>query len=124
MNLLLPPSKTPVSERHVLKFTHLHQKVHERLAPGTPEEDSLCNEIVVGLWHFRSFRAKAQALERSLRLLEREAGPQEAVAQTRIEIAAALRQAKQQKNFAWRRRGKYFDLKTARENRERLLKAA
>lgn len=124
MNLLLPPSKTPVSDRHVLKFTQLHQKVHERLAPGTAEEHSLCNEVVVGLWHYRSFRAKAMAHERDLKLLENSSGTNEAIEQAKREIAAAQRQAKHQKNFAWRRRAKYFDLKTARENRERFLKAA
>lgn len=124
MNLLLPPSKTPVSDGHVLKFTHLHQKVHERLAPGTPEEHSLCNEVVVGLWHYRTFRAKAMAHERSLKLIEKSSGTNEAIEQEKREIASAHRQAKHQKNFAWRRRAKYFDLKTARENRERMPRAA
>lgn len=124
MNLLLPPSKIPVSDRHILKFTHLHQKVHERLIPGTPEEESLCNEVVVGLWHYRIFRSRAQALERSLRLLENANGPTEPIDHTRQEIANAYRHAKYQKNFAWRRRKKYFDLKTARENQQRMLKAA
>ncbi len=124
MNLLLPPSKTPVSDHHVLKFTKLHQKVHERLAPATPEEDSLCNEVVVGLWHYRRFRAKAMAHERNLKLLENASGTNEAIEQTQREIADAHRQAKHQKNFAWRRRAKYFDLKTACENLERLPRAA
>jgi hypothetical protein len=124
MNLLLPPSKTPVSERLVIKFTALHQKVTQRLAPGTPEEVSLCNEVVVGLWHYRTFRAKAMAHERSLKLLENSSATNEAIEEVKREIAAAHRQAKHQKNFAWRRRAKYFDLKTERENRERFLKAA
>ncbi len=124
MNLLLPPSKTPVSDRHLLKFTLLHQKVHQRLIPGTPEEVSLCNEVVVGLWHHRCFRSRAQALERSLHLLELANEPNEPIDRARREIASANHQAKHQKNFAWRRRNKFFDLKTARENQERMLKAA
>jgi hypothetical protein len=124
MNLLLPPSKTPVSDRLVLKFTNLHHKVHQRLAPATPEEVSLCNEVVVGLWHYRTFRSKAMACERSLELLEKSSETNEAIEEAKREIAAAHRQAKHQKNFAWRRRAKYFDLKTARENRERMPKAA
>lgn len=120
MNTYLPPSKTPVSEQQVARFNVLYRKIHARMAPGTAEEHSLCNEIIVGLWHFRSFRSRAQILERELKQLN----PGADDAGLRKAIAAALRQAKTQKNFAWRRRNKFFAMKTERENQARLPMAA
>jgi hypothetical protein len=124
MNTFLPPSKTPVSDLEIERFNHLHRKVHARLAPGNAEEYSLCDEIVVGLWHFRSFRALALAKERQLRRLRKLSCEPTAIEQTSRELASALRQAKKQKNFAWRRRNKFFSMKTVREDAQRLPLAA
>jgi hypothetical protein len=124
MNTFLPPSKTPVNDLEIQRFNHLYRKVHARLAPGNIEEHSLCNEIVVGLWHFRSSRAQALAKEKEIRQLTKLDGEATAIEGARRELASALRQAKKQKNFAWRRRNKFFDMKTLREDALRLPQAA
>lgn len=115
MNTFLPPSKTPVNDVELARFNHLYRKTFARLAPGTAEEESLCNDVVVGLWMFRTFRGKSQALLRRLKQLEDPA----AQAGIEVELQAAHRQAKNQKNYAWRRRNRFFFLKTERENREK-----
>lgn len=121
MNTYLPPSKTEVSESQIARFNNLYRKLHARLAPATAEECSLCNEIVLGLWHHKTFRSKAQSLEKQLR---QESPVPESTAMLRRAWKAALRQAKFQKDFAWRRRKKFFSMKTLRENLERLQRAA
>ncbi|MEO5951761.1 MAG: hypothetical protein ABIQ44_04755 [Chloroflexia bacterium] len=121
MNIYLPPSKTVPSEAQITRFNTLYRKVHARLAPGTPEEHSLCNEIVVGLWHYRRFRSTAEWIERQLKQL---ADPAAATGELQKQMLAAFRQSKLQKNFAWRRRNQFFTLKTARENLVRRPKAA
>lgn len=124
MNTYLPPSKEPVSDQEIARFNNLYRKLHRRLAPGNPEEHSLCNEIVVALWLFRTFRAKAQALERQLEQQAASAAPPVGIDQTRRALTAALRHARKQKNFAWRRRNQFFAIKTQRENAQRLPLAA
>jgi hypothetical protein len=124
MSTYLPPSKTPLSNHEIERFNRMYRSVHLRLAPGNEVEHSLCNEIVVALWHFRCFRSKALALEKRLKTLESNEANPKPLTDERRALSKALRQAKIQKNFAWRRRGKFFFLKTMRENEERLLKAA
>jgi hypothetical protein len=124
MSTYLPPSKTPVSELQIARFNHLYRKIHARLAPGTPEEISLANEIVVGLWHHRSNRSRAQALEKQLRQMRPGVDEAARIEAVRSDLAFHLRHSKLQKNFAWRRRNKFFDMKTIREQQERMPLAA
>jgi len=121
MNTYLPPSKSEVSELQIVRFNVLYQKIHSRLDPATAEEVSLCNEIVVGLWHHKTFRSRAQMLEKQL---EQENLEPEAATSLGRDWKSASRQSKFQKDFAWRRRKKFFAMKTLRENLERLPKAA
>jgi len=124
MSTYLPPSKTPVSDLQIARFNHLYRKIHARLGPGNPEEVSLANEIVVGLWHHRSHRSRAQSLEKQLRQMGSSLEAPQKIEAVRRELAFHLRHAKLQKNFAWRRRNKFFDMKTIRECQERLPLAA
>ncbi len=120
MPTYLPPSRTEAGEFDIARFNKLYAKVYSRFAPGTPDEESLCNEVIVALWHCRTFHAKAQVLGHQLKSLPK-SEPNAALA---AEHRTAQRQAKIQKNFAWRRRQKFFTMKTERENRERELQAA
>ncbi len=124
MIVYLPPSKTQPTARQVERFNVLYGKVHERLGPATAEEHSLCNEVVVALWFYRLYRGQAQVLEKELKKLRKENPEPAVLQQLENRQRYAARHARMQKNFAWRRRGKFFDLKTERENRERRLLAA
>jgi len=124
MNTFLPPSKSPVSEHQIERFNKIYQKMHARLGPGNEVEHSLCDEIIVGLWHYRSFRSKAQNCERIIHQLTKTPDTPATLQQAYRALKSALRQAKLQKNFAWRRRSKFFEMKTLRENLEKLPKAA
>jgi len=122
--LYLPPSKTPPTEEEIEKFNQLYQKMHARLAPGTEEEVSLCNEVVVGLWHSRWNEQHEFAAKKRLKQLRQQVAEPDSIEQAAREMAFHAYHARHQKNFAWRRRGKYFALKTAREEQEQQLLAA
>jgi hypothetical protein len=115
----LPPSKTEPTPRQIEKFNALYRKVHERLAPGNAEEHSVCNEVVVALWFHRLYRGQAQMLEKEFKRLRQQDPNEASLASTEASMRHAAHQAHLQKNFAWRRRGKFFAMKTERENRER-----
>ena len=124
MNMLLPPSRTEVKQGQIERFTRMYLKIRERLGPDTAEEHCLCNQIVIALWHSRLFETSAYIYEKEMLKLRRAGGDGVPLAKLKAELKFATMHAKKQKNFAWRRRGKFFELKTIREELERRPKAA
>lgn len=124
MNMLLPPSRTEVNQTQIERFTRMYAKIHARLGPDTAEEHCLCNQIVIALWHSRGFETRAWIHEKETLKLERAGGDAARLAKLKAELKFANMHAKKQKNFAWRRRGKFFEMKTIREDLERRPKAA
>lgn len=124
MNIYLPPSRSEVTEHDIDRFNALYRRIRARLAPGNIEEESLCNEVIVALWHHRSFRNRSQIFERQLRQAIKQTAKPAQIKALRRQLASSQRHAKIQKNFAWRRRNKYFAMKTIREEKERMPIAA
>jgi hypothetical protein len=124
MTIYLPPSKTAPTPWQIEKFNALYRKIHERLDPGTAEEYSLCNEVVVALWFYRLYRGQAQVFEKELKGLRQQNAEASRIAQLEASLRHATHQSHLQKNFAWRRRGKFFHIKTEREKNERRLPLA
>ncbi|MFN8939576.1 MAG: hypothetical protein ACK5ZJ_07545 [Acidobacteriota bacterium] len=120
----LPPSKTEPTPWQIEKFNSLYRKVHERLDPGTAEEHSVCNEVVVALWFHRLYRGQAQVLEKELKRMRQLNAEASKLGELEATLRHATHQSHLQKNFAWRRRGKFFAIKTEREKNERWLPLA
>ena len=124
MNMLLPPSRTEVNQTQIERFTRMYAKIRARLGPDTAEEHCLCNQIVIALWHSRGFETIAWIHEKETLQLERAGGDAVRLAKLKEELNFANLHARKQKNFAWRRRGEFFAMKTIREDLARRLKAA
>lgn len=124
MNMLLPPSRTEVNQKQIERFTRMYEKTCERLGPDTAEEHCLCNQIVIALWHSRGFETIAWIHEKETLKLERAGGDAVRLTRLKEELNFANLHARKQKNFAWRRRGEFFAMKTIREDLARRLKAA
>ena len=124
MNMLLPPSRTEVTQIQIERFTRLYAKLRTRLGPDTPEEHCLCNQVVIALWHSRLFETSAFIYEKEALKLQKAGGDAAQLAKLKAGLRVANMHAKKQKNFAWRRRGQFFEMKTIREEKERRPKAA
>jgi hypothetical protein len=124
MNIYLPPSRDEVTAHDIERFNALYRRIRNRLAPGNLEEESMCNEVIVALWHHRCFRNRSQMFERQLRQAIKQAAKPDEITALRRQLSWAQRHAKIQKNFAWRRRNKYFAVKTIREQQARMPIAA
>ena len=124
MNMLLPPSRTEVAQTQIERFTRLYAKLRVRLGPDTPEEHCLCNQIVIALWHSRIYETSAWICEKEASKIEKAGGDAAQLSQLKRDLKFANLHAKKQKNFAWRRRGQFFAMKTIREELERRPKAA
>lgn len=109
------PSRTIPTDEQIENFDALNQRTRERMNPETPLEDDLCNQVVIALWHYRTNHSRASRLEEKCRKLEQSEPNSPKLAEMRSTITAALRQARRQKNFAWRRRGEYLTQLAARK---------
>ena len=109
------PSRTIPTPEQIENFDALNQRTRERMNPETALEDDLCNQVVIALWHYRTNHSRASRLEEKCRKLEQSEPNSPKLDEMRSTITAALRQARRQKNFAWRRRGEYLTQRAARK---------
>ena len=109
------PSRTTPTPAQIENFDALNQRTRERMMPETPLEEDLCNQVVIALWHYRTNHSRASRLAEKCRKLEQSEPNSPRLDEMRPTIAAAHRQARRQKNFAWRRRGEFLTLRAARK---------
>lgn len=111
MNSLPLPSRTTPSPEQLQNFEVLFQRTRVRMNPQNSNEEDLCNQIVIALWHYRTHNSRATRTEHKLRRIEKNEPNSPNLEEMRRVIVAAKWQARRQKNFAWRRRGEFLKIR-------------